>query len=141
MKSYIQNVELIRTIRTFFPGGFDGEAGGARQGAVCSTRLCAWARGRPHGWLRGAGAKGQPHGQGRRCARADGGGAQGPEVARRGQERRHIGPEAGGAARSSDARTRGAAKGGAHCAQRRRRRMHREEEEEEAAAARVEKTI
>jgi len=124
LKSYIQNVELIRTIRTFFSGGFDGEAGGARQGAVCSTRLCAWARGRPHGWLRGAGAKGQPHGQGRRCARASGG-AQGPEAARRGQERRHIGPEAGGAARSSDARTRGAAKGGAHCAQRRRRRMRR----------------
>ena len=59
LKSYIQNVELIRTIRTFFSGGFDGEAGGARQGAVCSKRLCAWARGRPHGWLQPAGRSGQ----------------------------------------------------------------------------------
>ena len=34
LKSYIQNVELIRTIRTFFSGGFDGEAGGTMQGVV-----------------------------------------------------------------------------------------------------------
>ena len=66
LKSYIQNVELIRTI-IFSPVASTakrvargrGRCARRREKDSGSTRLCTGARGRPHGWLQPAGRSGQ----------------------------------------------------------------------------------